>query len=279
MLPHMSDQHYGWWSRPGGGLYVLQGFKSNRPRVRCLTGRFPAGSFLGPDLSYDGRKVLFAYCRHYPQVAGLEKVDKEKLPADAFYKVYEMNLDGTGRRQLTQGRYDDFDPRYLPNGDIVFLSTRKGAAIQCSLQNSESTRHGTPARQLTFAAAATTCAPAQCSPSTPWMPGGGSSGRFRRSRILNGHRPSPMMVASCTRGGITSIGSTAISKACGQPTRTARIRSWFMAITPLNRRRCLRRAPSPAPRNWSSPRRRTIPSPGDPSVCWTAREAWKRRRR
>lgn len=143
ILPHMSDQHYGWWSRPGGGLYVLQGFKSNQPSVRCLTGGFPEGSFLGPDLSHDGKKVLFAYCRYYPQVAGMEKVDKEKLPADCFYKIYEMNIDGTGRRQLTQGRYDDFDPRYLPNGDIVFLSTRKGAAIQCSLHNSESTRDST----------------------------------------------------------------------------------------------------------------------------------------
>ena len=54
------------------------------------------------------------------------------MPEDAFYHVYEMNVDGTGRRQLTRGRYDDFDARYLPSGDIVFLSTRKGIALQCS---------------------------------------------------------------------------------------------------------------------------------------------------
>ena len=24
MFPHMSDQHYGWWSRGGGGVYVLE---------------------------------------------------------------------------------------------------------------------------------------------------------------------------------------------------------------------------------------------------------------
>src|SRR5450756_2943900 len=64
--------------------------------------------------------------------------------SSAASDVYKrQNIDGTGRRQLTQGRYDDFDPRYLPNGDIVFLSTRKGAAIQCSLHNSESTRNRT----------------------------------------------------------------------------------------------------------------------------------------
>ena len=44
------------------------------------------------------------------------------------------------RRQLTHGKYDDFDARYLPGGDIVFLSTRKGTALQCSQSFSDSTR-------------------------------------------------------------------------------------------------------------------------------------------
>jgi hypothetical protein len=35
-------------------------------------------------------------------------------------------------RKLTHGKYDDFDTRFLPSGDIVFLSTRKGQAIQVS---------------------------------------------------------------------------------------------------------------------------------------------------
>jgi mono/diheme cytochrome c family protein len=43
-----------------------------------------------------------------------------------------MNLDGTGLRRLTRGKYDDFDARYLPNGEIVFLSTRRGQYVQCS---------------------------------------------------------------------------------------------------------------------------------------------------
>ena len=30
----------------------------------------------------------------------MEKVDKEKLPEDAFFHLYEMNLDGSGVRQL-----------------------------------------------------------------------------------------------------------------------------------------------------------------------------------
>jgi len=138
-FPHMSDQYYGWWSRPGGGIYVLEGFKGGSPSVRCLTEDFPKGSFLRPDLSYDGRKILFAYCRFYPETHKMQKADKSKLPEDVFYKIYEMNIDGSGCRKLTHGRYDDFDARYLPDGDIVFLSTRKGQSIQCRMESTAAT--------------------------------------------------------------------------------------------------------------------------------------------
>lgn len=142
-LPHMSDQHYGWWSRPGGGVCFLERFKADQPRLRRLTEGWPEGSFISPELSYDGGRILFAYCKYYPRVAGMEKVDKEKLPDDAFYHVFEMNLDGSGVRQLTRGRYDDFDARYLPDGDIVFLSTRKGQFVQCSKANTSCTEDAT----------------------------------------------------------------------------------------------------------------------------------------
>jgi len=130
-FPHMSDQYYGWWARPGGGLYLLEGFRSDIPVVRCLTEGWPLGSFLDPDISYDGRKVVFSFARHYPGLFDVrDKVNKENLPEDAFYHIFEMNLDGSGLRQLTRGKYDDFSPRYLPCGDIVFLSTRKGKGLQ-----------------------------------------------------------------------------------------------------------------------------------------------------
>ena len=139
-FPHISDQFYGWWSRPGGGVCVLDGFKGSQPRVRCLTADMPEGSFLRPDLSYDAKKVLFAYCKYYPHVPNIRnKATKVEVPEDAFYHVFEMNLDGTGRRQLTRGRYDDFDARYLPSGEIVFISTRKGQFLQVSAANSAAT--------------------------------------------------------------------------------------------------------------------------------------------
>ena len=144
-FPHMSDQYYGWWSRGGGGLCVLEGFQGGgEPKVTCLTADMPDGAFLRPALSYDGKRILFAYARYYPHVAGLKhKTDKKQVPEDAFYHVYEMHVDGTGRRQLTRGKYDDFDARYLPDGRIVFLSTRRGTAIRCGKASARASRDAT----------------------------------------------------------------------------------------------------------------------------------------
>ncbi|HSH16031.1 MAG TPA: discoidin domain-containing protein, partial [Verrucomicrobiae bacterium] len=130
---HMSDQYYGWWSRPGGGIHILRDFKSGSPTTECLTDiSFPEpGSFLRPALSYDAKSILFAWCKYYPELAmEKDKLNKANVPEDAFYHIFEMNLDGSGVRQLTRGKYDNFDARYLPDGRIVFLSTRRGQAIQ-----------------------------------------------------------------------------------------------------------------------------------------------------
>jgi len=138
---HMSDQYYGWWSKPGGGIYVLREFTAAKPTEQCLTsGWKEPGSFLRPMLSYDGSKVLFAWCRHYPHLASeTNKLDKANVPDDAFYHLFEMNLDGTGVRQLTFGKYDDFDGRYLPDNRIVFLSTRRGQSLQAGRESAART--------------------------------------------------------------------------------------------------------------------------------------------
>ncbi len=129
---HMSDQYYGWWSKPGGGIYLLRGFTTDSPTEQCLTTSFKEpGSFLRPTLSYDGKKVLFAWCRYYAHLAAeANKLDKSNVPENAFYHLFEMNLDGSGLRQITRGKYDDFDGRYLPDDRIVFLSTRRGQSLQ-----------------------------------------------------------------------------------------------------------------------------------------------------
>jgi len=130
---HMSDQYLGWWSRPGGGIYLVRGWKHDAPVAESISHAFTEpGSFLQPVLSYEGDRLLFAWCRHYAALAGEQnKLDKRNVPEDAFYHIFEMRTDGTGLRQLTRGKYDDFDARYLPGGRILFLSTRRGQFVQC----------------------------------------------------------------------------------------------------------------------------------------------------
>ena len=139
---HMSDQYIGWWSRPGGGIYVLRDFRHGVPESECITDRAfsQPGSFLRPMLSYDARRVLFAWCRHYPHLAAEpNKLDKDNVPEDAFYHLFEIGIDGTGLRRLTAGKYDNFDGRYLPDGRIVFLSTRRGQFLQCGRESARQT--------------------------------------------------------------------------------------------------------------------------------------------
>ena len=68
------------------------------------------GSFWRPDLSYDAEKVLFCFKPH-----------NEKS-----FHLYEINVDGTGLVQLTDGPYDDLDPIYLPDGEHILFSTTRG---------------------------------------------------------------------------------------------------------------------------------------------------------
>jgi hypothetical protein len=117
---HMCDQNYGWHARPGGGIFVLDEPGKSLKLRDVIGGQLPEGSFMHPELSFDARHILFAYWKA-----------KQETPEDKYYHIYEIGVDGTGLRQLTRGEYDDFNPCYLPDGDIVFVSTRRGGYGRC----------------------------------------------------------------------------------------------------------------------------------------------------
>ena len=119
--------------RPGGGIHMLEGIRSGKPQVRCLTGDFAPGNFVGLNISWDATRALFAYARHCPQAATLKHpYDKEARPEESYYHLFEMDLKTGATRQITRGRYDDFHGSYLPGGDIVFVSTRRSSHVQIS---------------------------------------------------------------------------------------------------------------------------------------------------
>ncbi len=70
-----------------------------------------------PELSFDAKKVIFSMRNNI----------------EDGYHIYEINIDGSALRQLTfaQG-VSDIDPLYLPDGGIIFSSTRDPKYCMCN---------------------------------------------------------------------------------------------------------------------------------------------------
>ncbi len=101
---------------PGGGIFTFDPQHSERGETKIFDST--TGVVFDMSLSHDARKVLFAW------------MDLRAWGEDSFH-VYEVNIDGTGLRQLTNGRFHDVSPVYLPDGDICFVSTRAGSFSMC----------------------------------------------------------------------------------------------------------------------------------------------------
>ena len=111
--------NFGYWSfEPDRPLY---GDGGRLCRLNLRTGKLtvlledPQGGVRDPQIHYDGGKILFSY----------------RKGGQPYYHLYEINMDGTGLRPLTDGPYDDLEPTYLPDGDIVFCSSRCKRWVPC----------------------------------------------------------------------------------------------------------------------------------------------------
>jgi len=71
---------------------------------------FTGASVSDPCVSFDGKKILFSM----------------RPPGGSNRNIYEIDADGSGLRQVTSGGGHDFDPLYLPDGRILFTSSRDG---------------------------------------------------------------------------------------------------------------------------------------------------------
>jgi hypothetical protein len=109
-----ADEYY-----PGSDLFLLSPI-SSQGELTNLTAQYTRrnqsnannyGAAADPEVSYDARHILFSM----------------KENRSRRWHLYEMNIDGSELRQITdQTSGDDMDPAYLPNGQILFTSTRPG---------------------------------------------------------------------------------------------------------------------------------------------------------
>ncbi|MHC4636380.1 MAG: HzsA-related protein [Planctomycetota bacterium] len=142
---HMCDQYYAINALPGGGLFILSDpFGENPQAVNILADsvvqrgrlkgqKLSSGSFVSPDLSYDGKTVIFAYVECDGDMAHRNHTDASKghWNRGRCYHIFKANIDGTGLEQLTDGTWNDFDPCWLPNGRVAFITERRGGYLRC----------------------------------------------------------------------------------------------------------------------------------------------------
>ena len=129
---HMTTAHFGHTQIYGGGLYIVRNFKSSKPTIvniakdaviqrgRWKGHKLSGGAIISPDLSFDGKEILFAYAK--PVYTG-KKRPWEYTEENSFH-IFKINVDGSNLVQLTDGNDNDFDPCYLPDGRVAFISTR-----------------------------------------------------------------------------------------------------------------------------------------------------------
>ncbi|MBX3180000.1 MAG: hypothetical protein KF886_21835 [Candidatus Hydrogenedentes bacterium] len=153
---HMVDQYYGFHAEPVGGIYVLEKPFSGAPTVRQLLRDVPIangrlagrtldnGSFISLDLDFEGEQILFAWSEAQVPVPPEDLTPHEDLfTPESTYHIFKADIAETALTQLTDGAYNDFDPCWLPNGRIAFISERRGGYLRCGLRpNPTFTLHG-----------------------------------------------------------------------------------------------------------------------------------------
>ena len=131
---HIYDTYYK-WPPGGGGIYILENPSAPRSewRIRPVidpetTETRGLGVYSHPELSWDGRRVLFCF-KGQPQ---------------GNTSIFEIGVDGKNLRRVTdpgptcvdyKGNHNgqhDIAPAYLPDGRIVFLSTRQSGLVPCN---------------------------------------------------------------------------------------------------------------------------------------------------
>ena len=98
---------------PGCAICRMEPSQPNAP-VQTLFSD-PDGCIYDMNLSLDAKTIYFSY----------------RKMSDPHWHLWRMNLDGSGLKQLTDGNYYDVSPCELPDGTLVFVSTRHFGHTVC----------------------------------------------------------------------------------------------------------------------------------------------------
>jgi hypothetical protein len=102
---------------PGGSIHSLEITADGQIIDKVLVTAPPNGTLRDPDVSFDGKKIVFS-------------MRKDMNNDD--YHLYDYNIETGNVRQLTFGLgFADIEPCYLPDGDILFASTRCMQIVDC----------------------------------------------------------------------------------------------------------------------------------------------------
>jgi hypothetical protein len=142
----------------GAGLYKVSGFKEGNPvytdmlaTAKVINGRFKdkilsnsfsewdkKATFFTPEVSYDAKKIAFAWAPH----AGGAQDNNFKYNINYKYRIFELDIPSDKVRMLTDfsetgdggtraPNMDEYDPTYLPNGRLLWVSERHNGGQRC----------------------------------------------------------------------------------------------------------------------------------------------------
>jgi hypothetical protein len=112
-----NDQGRNW--AVGSGLYILN-MTNYYPKPEVLL-EDASGVIKDPCVSFDGKKVVFAWTKNSD---------------GGGFHIFEIDVATKETRQITKNPLDlkvgDYEPCYMPTGDIMFSSTRSYGMVNCA---------------------------------------------------------------------------------------------------------------------------------------------------
>ena len=150
LIHEYNSYYYRFSHAQGGDMYQLDRPGQSFDVQPLIQNRLPRGILATPTLSYDAKTLYFAFADFSKVVSenapvltaqemsqAIKAVTPEQLSeyqseSEGKYHLFSLDLATNKISQLTDGPFDDIDPCLLPDGDLIFISTRRGGYARCT---------------------------------------------------------------------------------------------------------------------------------------------------